>query len=169
MSINTNQEVRYVIGTLGESWVEPAEGKTRGKLNVCMEEFYEQGGGKSYAQVNIREHFCDTEKVFITGPFDELERKFDKNQLLRAETTRANRSEGNQQSYVSYYRSVQPVKNHELLEVIIANIDFSKDETSIYLSHVPSTNLVMVATNYNGEDVIVGPFAHVHSVQDDEV
>ncbi|OZT84424.1 hypothetical protein CIK04_12320 [Vibrio sp. 03_296] len=170
MSTENNQEIRYVIGTLGESWVDPVEGKTRGKLNVCMEEFSEPDSRKSYEQVNKREHFCDTEKVFITGPFDELERKYEKYQLLKAETTRANKSEGNQQSHVSYYRSVQPVKNHELLEVIFANIDFSKDETSIYLSHVPSTNLVMIATHYNDEDVIVGPFTHTHSLQgDDEV
>ncbi|WP_318518253.1 hypothetical protein [Photobacterium leiognathi] len=170
MNIDTNQEIRYVIGTLGDSWVESTEGKTRGKLDVCMEEFPEPDGRKSFMQVNKREFFCDTGKVFITGPFDELERKFSKNQLLRAETTRANKSEGNQQSHVSYYRTVQTVKNHELLEVIFTNIDFSKDETTIYLSHIPSTNLIMIATHYDGEDVLVGPFAHLHSVQgDDEV
>ncbi|CCW29110.1 hypothetical protein XNC3_1140002 [Xenorhabdus nematophila F1] len=160
MSKEYTEQYRYVIGTLGESWIDPTEKKSRGKLDIIIEEFRDENGNKRYAPINTEEHFCDTEKVFITGPFDELERKYEPHQLLLAEVTRANKSEANQQSHIAYYKAVQLIKNTDLLEVLSAHNDFNPDEPILHLAHTPSTNLIMLSTNIDGENFIQGPFAY---------
>ncbi|WP_340618651.1 AAA family ATPase [Xenorhabdus entomophaga] len=160
MNKENTEQYRYVIGTLGASWIDSIEKKSRGKLDVIIEEFRDESGIKQYAPINTKEHFCDTEKVFITGPFDELERKYEPHQLLLAEVTRANKSEGNQQSHIAYYKSVQLVKNTDLLEVLSAHGDFNPDEPILHLTHTPSTNLIMISTKIDNENFIQGPFSY---------
>ena len=169
MHFEETEQYRYVIGTLGESWGgDSAEGKSRGKLDIIIEEFSEDDGAKGYYKINQRLHFCDTEKVFITGPFDELEKKYNSNQLLRAEVTRANRSEGNQQNYIAYYKSVQPVKNVDILEVLVSHNQFNPDDPVLYSANIPSTNLVMLSVIVDGEEFIQGPFGFDTSTQGED-
>ncbi|PVZ79460.1 hypothetical protein C9426_33440 [Serratia sp. S1B] len=168
MDTEDSKEFRYVIGVLGKSWVDSIEGKSRGKLDVIIEEFRNDRGTKEYAPINEKEHFCDTEKVFITGPFDELEKKYNPNQLLLADVTRANKPEGNQQNYIAYYKAVQPVKNADLLEVLIAHNEFTPDEPVFYSTHIPSTNLIMLSTKVDGEDFIQGPFSYDSTAQGED-
>lgn len=168
MHIEDSEQYRYVIGTLGKSWVDSVEGKSRGKLDIIIEEFKRVDGSKEYAPINQKEHFCDTEKVFITGPFDELEKKYNPNQLLIAEVTRANRSEGNQQSYIAYYKAVQPVKNADVLEVLTSHAKFNPDDPILYSTGAPSTNLIMLSTNIDGEEFIQGPFSYDATAQGED-
>ncbi|MCS0411957.1 AAA family ATPase [Vibrio diabolicus] len=163
-----SEQYRYVIGTLGKGWVDSTEGKSRGKLDIIMEEFRNEDGSKTYSPINQREHFCDTEKVFITGPFDELEKKFNSSQLLVAEVTRANRSEENQQNYIAYYKAVQPLKNADILEVLISHNEFDPDNPNLYSTHIPSTKLVMLCTNTDGGELIQGPFSYDASAQGED-
>lgn len=164
---DTSEQYRYVIGTLGKSWVDPVEGKSRGKLDIILEEF-RNGDTKEYAPINLKEHFCDTGKVFITGPFDELEKKYNPNQLLIAEVTRANKAESNQQNYIAYYKAVQPVKNADLLEVLTSHDEFNPDEPIIYSVRLPSTKLIMLSTTIGGEEFIQGPFSYEAIIQGDD-
>jgi len=161
MHIETSDTYRYVIGTLGESWVvDVAEGRSRGKLDIIIEEFRSEKNEKEYSLINEREYFCETEKVFITGYFDELEKNYNSNQLLIAKVRPANKAEGNQQNYIAYYKDVVPVKNVDLLEVLDSGDVFNPDDPVIYSGCMPSTKMVMLSVNQDGESFIQGPFSY---------
>ncbi|PQQ36549.1 hypothetical protein C6H68_18710 [Photorhabdus luminescens] len=55
---------------------------------------------------------------------------------------------------------MQLIKNTDLLEVLSAHNDFNPDEPILHLAHTPSTNLIMLSTNIDGENFIQGPFSY---------
>jgi hypothetical protein len=103
-------------------------------------------------------YFCQTGKVFITGGYMDLEKRYPNQTLFRLTVSRnSNPSENvdpeDECRYVAHYAKAEPLKNRELFEVISAPLpDSSLRE--IQVARLPGTNFIFI------EDAtdVYGPF-----------
>ena len=61
-----DHEVRFVVGMLGDSWAGNDEENWFGLLDLCFERFESESEESEFSPINIRSHYCDSRKAFVT-------------------------------------------------------------------------------------------------------
>jgi hypothetical protein len=102
--------------------------------------------------------FCQTGKIFITGGYMDLEKRFPSPTLFRLTVSRNTKPSENVDpadacKYIAHYEDAEPLKNRELFEVIQSPLP---DPTmrEVQVAREPGTNFIFVD---DGADVY-GPF-----------
>lgn len=165
-------ERRIVIGSLDKGW-DSAVGQRLGRLNIYLEEITSDGV-PNYSPINQKELFCETQKVFVPRHYDELEKKFDQNQLVRIEATPTYNNDmtfsaypSEKQKYSCKTSSISPLRGGELVEVITSN-PIEPSDPLITLESMPKTRWIMLKIQSDGNQLLEGPFAYDRLNKDDE-
>ncbi|CAM3147632.1 AAA family ATPase [Vibrio rarus] len=153
-----DNEVRLVVGVLGDSWAGNDEEDWYGLLEVAFEKFENDLGESEFFPINVKRHYCDSKKAFVTRNFKSLKEQFSYGQMLLIESEKSNNPNREQGNVVDYLR-VQKLPSNQLLEVI--NIPIIPDDYNYKatLNNAPSTDYVMLAyMDNNSEAQLIGPF-----------
>ncbi|WP_413525489.1 hypothetical protein [Photobacterium phosphoreum] len=153
-----DHEVRFVVGMLGDSWAGNDEENWFGLLDLGFERFESESEESEFSPINIRSHYCDSRKAFVTRNFKYLKEQFRVGQLLLIESERS-KNPTREQEYVVDYLRVQKLPPNQLLEII--NIQSASNNFSYTLitEREPSTEHVMLSyVDSNSEVQLIGPF-----------
>jgi Sec-independent protein translocase protein TatA len=155
-----DNDIRLVVGVLGDSWVgNHGEEDWFGLLDLGFERFDTGQGEYEYSPLNLKRFYCNSHKAFVTRNFHNLREQFSNGQLLLIESERSN-NPGSEQDYVVDYLRVQKLPANQLFEIInVASFPEVNDFTLV-LNKTPSTDYIMLSyIDNNSINQLVGPFS----------
>ncbi|OBU14714.1 hypothetical protein [Photobacterium aquimaris] len=157
------KEVRKVIGKIGIGKESFNNNETSlGFIELGLEWFYEDDQNLDIQDINRKEYFCNTRKVFIYKGFNDLKSKFNNNELVLIEASKSKDDvslDSNKQEFVSEPRNVTKLPSTFIFDVIDVDSNFIDNNFAIQLDRTPSTEFIILNSTKDGMKLSYGPLA----------
>jgi len=124
------------------------KGERSGEVKVLFEKI-----DGDFSRVNREKMFCQSEKVFVTTSYEEIDNKYNSGELFVLETT--GESNSGECTYISIGSKATKLPPKDIIEVIKAKLPEVSNRKINAFSYQPSTKYIFIE-----DDFLYGPFEY---------